>query len=246
MQLNNQSREKIGAIVLFYIIALALRYYLLNIKPLFYENIHIEIIRILLRGIGPLVGGLFAVYVLHRPFLLTLLGKSQRKSIVMVIIPVILSFITDIVRNNNSFSMTYAVVTFVLYALFEEYGWRGYLQSELTQIGKWPRILMITILWFLWHLNFSLSAGNLIFFGILLLGSWGIGEIAVKSNSLVACACFHSTINILGANIIEVSSEFKFLIVGICVIMWIIILFNQQVGKLIEVSVSGRPKSVQH
>lgn len=133
--------------------------------------------------------------------------------------------------------MTYTVVTFVIYALFEEYGWRGYLQSELTQIGKWSRIFIITVLWFLWHLNFTLSAGNFIFFGILLLGSWGIGEIAIKSNSLLACACFHSAINILGANIPQVSGSIKLIVVGISVIIWVLVLFNKRVGKLIDVPV---------
>ena len=66
----------------------------------------------------------------------------------------------------------------IFYALFEEYGWRGYLQDELGDIAEWKRILIIGTLWYLWHLSFLNNPDilvNLKFWGIMLLGH-GVSE----------------------------------------------------------------------
>jgi membrane protease YdiL (CAAX protease family) len=39
----------------------------------------------------------------------------------------------------------------LLVAFGEEYGWRGYLQGELIKMGKIPGILLVGIIWGLWH-----------------------------------------------------------------------------------------------
>jgi membrane protease YdiL (CAAX protease family) len=39
----------------------------------------------------------------------------------------------------------------LLIAFGEEYGWRGYLQRELIKLGKIPGLLLIGIIWGLWH-----------------------------------------------------------------------------------------------
>jgi membrane protease YdiL (CAAX protease family) len=39
----------------------------------------------------------------------------------------------------------------LLIAFGEEYGWRGYLQSELVKLGKIRGILLLGVIWGLWH-----------------------------------------------------------------------------------------------
>jgi membrane protease YdiL (CAAX protease family) len=65
----------------------------------------------------------------------------------------------------------------------------------LKPLPKYAGIVIITILWYTWHLNFGLSASHFVFFGILLFGSWGIGIVADKTRSFLAVAAFHSLNN---------------------------------------------------
>src|SRR5690554_7652512 len=54
------------------------------------------------------------------------------------------------------------------------------LQFELNELNKLIKYLIITVLWFVCHLNFELSFNNLIFFLTLFAGSFGIGYVADK------------------------------------------------------------------
>jgi hypothetical protein len=45
-----------------------------------------------------------------------------------------------------------------------------FLQHQLKPLSQFSNILIVTVLWF-WHLNFDFDS-NLLFFGILLLGTW--------------------------------------------------------------------------
>jgi hypothetical protein len=38
------------------------------------------------------------------------------------------------------------------------------------------------------------------FFGMLVFASWGIGQIAIATRSVIACAAFHFIVNILSFN----------------------------------------------
>jgi uncharacterized protein len=225
--------QRIISILVFYVIALTLRYYFVIFKPSFCENLHWDFVKILLRGIGPFVGALIAMFVFNRSLVLSFFGQSAHKSILMVIIPILLFALTDFILKNYSFSITFTLTTFLCYAILEEFGWRGYLQGELSQVKKSLRIALIAVLWFIWHLNFTISAGNLIFFLILILGSWGIGEIAIKTKSLLACTCFHATINILGADLVVISIKIKILLLAISIVFWFLIWFNQRIAKFI-------------
>jgi uncharacterized membrane protein len=46
------------------------------------------------------------------------------------------------------------------------------LQHQLKPLSQFSNILIVTVLWFIWHLNFDFTSSNLLFFGILLLGTW--------------------------------------------------------------------------
>jgi membrane protease YdiL (CAAX protease family) len=39
----------------------------------------------------------------------------------------------------------------LIIAFGEEYGWRGYLQSELTRLGRVRGVLLLGIIWGIWH-----------------------------------------------------------------------------------------------
>jgi uncharacterized protein len=79
------------------------------------------------------------------------------------------------------------------------------LEEELKGTRAWLRILIISLLWYVWHLSFIGNPdflGNLKFFCFLTLGSWGIGKIIQLTKSIFAAACFHMIINIMMFNFI--------------------------------------------
>lgn len=188
--------KKITSISVFFIIAIGLRYYITVIKPEFYTNSSLYI-QILLQGIGPLFGGLFVIKFLKRPNELKFLGIDIFKTLLVVSIPVILFSLLGVLNTGSPYlNVPKYILIIMLYALFEEYGWRNYLQSELSELNKIVKYLIITTLWFVWHLNFELSLSNFIFFMTLFAGSFGIGFVADKTKSLVFVAFFHSLFNI--------------------------------------------------
>lgn len=217
---QNSHSNKIYAVVVFYLIAISIRYFLTVDIPDFLLKCSDGILFNILTGIGPFVGSLFAIYVFGRKKIYSNFGHSVVKSFICLLIPVIFFFLYDIYLKDYSFFHIKIVVTCLIYAYFEEYGWRGYLQSELLSMRKIVRITLITILWFIWHLNFELSTGNIQFFFLLFLATWGIGQIAFRSHSIIACTCFHAVINI-SQNINLTTLTIALLILSI--VLWFLI-----------------------
>ena len=183
----------IAAIIVFYIIAISIRYLTeytslaSNLGNKYYE---------ILTGIGPAIGALVASKLFGLKIPMTLKGDFKTLLIpfsIYWLLPMLListySYIT-----TNDFSIIFCL-TVLVYGLCEEIGWRGFLQPALQSLSKFTSIFVLTILWYVWHLNFGLDLSHLIFFGILFLGSWGIGIVADKTNSLLAVAAFHSLNN---------------------------------------------------
>lgn len=212
----NNKLKKISSILIFFTIAVSLRYYITEYKPTFLLDVN-AYLNILLQGIGPLLGGLIVVKLMKRPNSLTIFSLGFWKTILIVGIPMLLFSLVGILNTGKLyFGAPKIVGIIILYALFEEYGWRGYLQSELNDLKKVYKYLIITTLWFIWHLNFQLSTSNLIFFMLLFLGSYGIGLIADKSKSLIMCALFHSFFNLSQTELLNgIDLNYKLIIITI-------------------------------
>ena len=172
------------AIALFYVIALLIRFIVLKNLNLG-GSTFTDWLWVWAQGFGPCIGALAAVLVFRRRFYCTLRGRSILKSVITIAVPVIICFL--FVR-----SLIVTLLATIFYSLLEEVGWRGYLQGELKDMNSSLRIFVIAAMWFFWHINVSFDMTGLIFFGVLLIGAWGIGNIARDTRSLTACACFHS------------------------------------------------------
>lgn len=195
MKANNTS-IKIIAIAIYSLIAIAIRYFFAIYKPSFLSPITDGLVYVILTGIGPIIGAIFVIALFNRKMRYSSFGISKTKSLISALIPIILFFIYDLSTNNKSYSNTLIVITCLIYSYCEEFGWRGYLQSELINLSTLRRVSIITAIWFIWHLNFNIDQGNITFLLILFFASWGIGQIAISSKSIIACACFHSVVNI--------------------------------------------------
>ena len=204
----------IGAIATFYIVALILRLITLfigNKYPELRGNYAFQ----LSTGLGPIIGAFVAMAIFKRKTEYTLFGKSVWKSVATIAIP---CAVFGIIGGLDTGIL--CLLAFV-YGLLEEYGWRGYLQYELRELPVWQWVLIITVMWLLWHLD--LDQRNLLgFFPLLLFASWGIGKVASDTHSLLFCAAFHGIVNFSKRGLL---SDTTFLVAFISVIIFWIVLW---------------------
>lgn len=217
------------AILTFYVIALGLRY--LTNKTDVLNTVSNDFLKTLLQGIGPAVGALVAFSVFKIKPVMTLKGNYKT-----VIIPFLLFWMLPVVlilgvefylKGTISFT---AITAILMYGLLEEIGWRGFLQQELKSLPEFLNVLIVAVLWFIWHLNFDLTSSNLLFFGILLLGTWGIGKVANTTYSLLAVSAFHSLNNFFSE-----MNQTKMLILASLLIIWIASLIIKKRGVKVDI-----------
>ena len=192
-------------------------------------------VTVLLEASGVILAALISISLLKnkRKIEVSLFGTSKSKSLLMAIIPIsilgIMGVTNDFGMEQHLYGLVAAIGTF-LYCVMEEYGWRGYLQEELKPMKPWKKYLLIGFIWYLWHLTFltKASAGdNLFFLGMMIFGSWGIGQVAESTKSIVACACFHMIIQIMMFNALlknGIDGNEKVLILVISIGIWLVIM----------------------
>ncbi|WDF70300.1 CPBP family intramembrane metalloprotease [Sphingobacterium oryzagri] len=213
------------AIIVFYILAIALRY--ISNKTALLSTVPNEIIRIVLQGAGPAIGAGIAMLIFKIKPVLSLKGNYNT-----LIVPILLywfspiALITVVQYLSNGSIAVISVFSILLYGLLEEVGWRGFLRQQLKPLPAWINIFIVATLWFVWHLNFELTSANLFFFGILLLGSWGIGKVADSTQSLLAVAAFHSLNNFF----MQLNGT-KIAILLALLLLWVLHLINKKKQK---------------
>ncbi len=86
----------------------------------------------------------------------------------------------------------------------EEYGWRGYLQSELVKLGRVRGILLVGVIWGVWHWPIILMGANYPghpLLGLLLMTLYSTGNAVVlgyavlRSGSVLLAAFLHGLID---------------------------------------------------
>ncbi|MFT4612388.1 MAG: membrane protease YdiL (CAAX protease family) [Gammaproteobacteria bacterium] len=189
----------------------------------------------LLEGSGVIIGALIVIPLLkrHRKIEITLFGTSKSKALLMAIIPIIILTIIGVKNEFDLDSHLYgfiAITTTLIYCIMEEYGWRGYLQEELKTLKPWLKYSIIGLIWYLWHLTFLTKAtfgDNLFFLAMMIFGSWGIGQVAESTKSILASACFHLIIQIMMFNALikdGIDGKEKLIILGASVALWFVII----------------------
>lgn len=189
------------------------------------------LLSVMAEGAGILLAALIARAFLGkmRPVPVQLLGNLPWISLSMSALALVL---LSVVGVDNSYGMNphwYGLVAAggtLLYCIMEEYGWRGYLQTELSPLANGLKYVVVGFCWYLWHLTFLTDASlgdNLFFLGMMMLGSWGIGQVAEATKSILACACFHLIIQIMMFNALirsGISLQEKVIILSIAAISY--------------------------
>lgn len=225
--MNCSKLKTVFAISVFYLIAVGGRYVAIKTNILSGISIYLQIIA---QGIGPTLGVIVACLIFNLKFSpMTLKGNYKLlvfPALVYWIVPILLFSLWSMM-TKGSFPIFYVFMIFV-YGLLEEIGWRGFLQQQLQGLPKILNILIVGILWFVWHLRFDLTTTNLIFLGLLFFGTWGIGIVADGTKSLLAVAAFHCLNNI--------KSENNLILIALLFVSWIVMIVYMEKRKKLQKS----------
>lgn len=190
---------------------------------------------VLLEGSGVIIGAVIALsmYKRNHQTEISFFGTSKRYGLIMAVIPIVLLAVFGVTNEyemNEHIYGSVAILGTMVYCIMEEYGWRGYLQEELRLLQKWPRYILIGFLWYLWHLSFlkeTTITDNLFFLSMMIFGSWGIGQVAESTKSILASACFHLIIQIMMLNSLiknGIDGTDKIIILVVSVGIWFVII----------------------
>ncbi|UXD71807.1 CPBP family intramembrane metalloprotease (plasmid) [Sphingobacterium faecium] len=210
------------AIIVFYAIAILCRY--LTNKAGILDGIGNEYLKSILTGIGPTLGAVAVFFIFKIKPTMSIKGNYKNLTFPILmywVFPIIL--ISGVAYFTKGTIPWMIVLSILIYGLLEEIGWRGFLYQQLKELPLFTNILIVATLWFLWHLNFELTSSNLLFYGILILGSWGIGKVTDATNSLIAVSAFHSLNNFF-PNL----DNTKILILALLLTAWIIALVSRK------------------
>jgi membrane protease YdiL (CAAX protease family) len=101
-------------------------------------------------------------------------------------------------------SVLLAPILAIVIAFGEEYGWRGYLQSELLKLGRVRGVLLLGVIWGAWHwpiilMGFNYPGHPLLGVGLMTLYTTGLaivlGYAVLRSGSVLLAAYLHALNN---------------------------------------------------
>jgi membrane protease YdiL (CAAX protease family) len=108
-------------------------------------------------------------------------------------------------------SVVLAPILAIVIAFGEEYGWRGYLQSELMKIGRVRGVLLLGVIWGAWHWPLILMGYNYPGYpllGVVLMALYTtglavvLGYAVLRSGSVLLSAYLHALNNQVVATIV--------------------------------------------
>lgn len=199
------------------------------------------LLSVLAEGAGILLAALLARHFLHRrqPVTVTLLGSAPHFSLLMALIALALVSLVGVANPDGLEPRLYGLLAAsgtLAYCIMEEYGWRGYLQTELAPLANGLKYGLVGGCWYIWHLTFLTDASlfeNLFFLAMMIFGSWGIGQVADATKSVLACACFHLIIQIMMFNAlirngISLQEKLLILLIALSAYLWLVKRWQRQ------------------
>ncbi len=203
-------------------------------KETFFQYIDkIPSLQFYLLGIIPVIGLFIASLFLrhkHQKNQMSLMGGDSFLPWIIVSVPIVVLTINGVPNSIDIHPKLFGFIIgsfTITYAIMEEFGWRGYLQEELLGVyNKWVVYVLIGLVWYLWHWYFLREGNNpkLIMIPILIFASFGIGEVAKSTKSILICGALHGLVNILliyGVIAKNISNQEKIILLIITLMIWI-------------------------
>jgi hypothetical protein len=182
--------------------------------------------------LGPLIAAFLVIKLWGIKYSrISFFGDKKWINIVFGTAPIISFTITglenDFGLQSNLFALMYSSA-FILYACGEEFGWRRYLQNELSPLGQWSKYLIIGVIWWLWHWRFTTNFDFLLFPLITIISSLLIGKLTDDTNSYYVAASLHGLVMILTIGSWSVN---KTLGLSLTILIWLIISIYEKKHK---------------
>lgn len=228
------------------LISLPFRFALVDWPVMDVDLFGVPVLRALLEGSGPIIAVLVVTLGLRQYWSpVTFSGSSGVHALLMLLTaPLVFTLIG--VPNEagvppHLFGLALGTGT-IMYCLFEEAGWRGFLQNALQSWAPARRYLLVGTLWYLWHLGFiaegATLANQLTALAVLIGGSFLLGKLAEETHAVAVTAAFHLVVNILVFNSLAraVAMDQKLLLIAGCVVLWVPILIHWKRTKPMEPS----------
>lgn len=158
----------------------------------------------LLPAFGPATAAIVCLFLFRRTHcrFVTFTGTSSWRSAVFITVPAALLAVYGVGDDEPHLTGLLFGGVLSLYALGEEFGWRGFLQDGLRPLAPPTRFAIIGVLWGVWHFT-TFVHGSLtavcVRLGLLLAlwvgGSWALGLLADRTASVLATAAMHLVFN---------------------------------------------------
>ena len=179
----------------------------------------------LFAGLGPFIAGIIVLKLQKNiATKITVFGPEKVKNILIALLPIfafsLIGFENSNGINIHLYGFMFAFIN-VIYAFFEEFGWRRYLQNALDGLNEHLKYLLIGIIWWIWHLRFNTQFDIYIFPLICIGGGYLLGKLADKTHSILLVVNMHALI-ILATYTGAVTMN-KIAGVGLTIIGWMII-----------------------
>ena len=136
----------------------------------------------------------------------SVLGTSPGRTLLFVGLPLWLGCMFGVANKRGIDPHLFGgliVLSGVLYGIVEEAGWRGFLHNALRPLPTAGRIGITALLWLGWHFTIMTDLKEVFEKGVFgstpvwaivlvfILGSWGLGNAAERTRSVLVVACMH-------------------------------------------------------
>jgi membrane protease YdiL (CAAX protease family) len=196
----------------------------------------------LMEGSGVFIAALLALRWMRseQPIDASLTGTAKKKSYLIPLVPLVLITLLGVKNGHSINAHLYgfvAGISSLAYCIMEEYGWRGYLQQELKSLRPALRYILIGSIWYIWHLSFLTEATlqeNLIFLVLLIIGSWGLGQVIITTRSILVTASFHLLIQLMMFNVLindGLAGKHKLIVLIGSILIWMLMFRIGKAGK---------------
>jgi hypothetical protein len=150
----------------------------------------------------------------------TFLGNNPYYSLIFAVIFLVaysvIGFSNDYGLNRHLWAFIFCLSTLV-YDIFEETAWRGFLNDRLRPIPIWLKGIITGILWSFWHIlifqNFDQFGGFHIFLALSVFVSILMSYATERTNSILVASSIHALLILRDINVTI-----------ICAVLWIVML----------------------
>jgi hypothetical protein len=159
-------------------------------------------------GLGPIGAALICRRLFPSvPLVVSVLGTSPGRTLLFVGLPFWIGCLFGVTNKRGidpHFFGGLVVLSAVLYGIVEEAGWRGFLHNALSPLPRAWRVAITAPLWLVWHFTIMTDLKGIFGNGVLggttiwamilvfILGSWGLGNAAERTRSVLVAACMHN------------------------------------------------------